>query len=119
MVYTIFSIEIAELVLLIATAVAVVTMYLRTRNVGFVWLGGAAVLWPILSSLLRMHVQGQAIRALRGEAVGSVPLIGHPDITYGALLEALSISGTVIATILMLIAILYLGRRPHKTREGT
>jgi hypothetical protein len=110
MIYTIFSIEIAQLVLWTVTAVALVTTYLRTRNIGFVWLGGAAVLWPILSNLL----QRQAIHALRVGAVGSTPFVRHPETSFGAVYEALSLSGTAVATLLMLIAVLYLGRTPQK-----
>jgi hypothetical protein len=40
-------------VLYLAIATMLVRKYLRTRDVGFVWLGVAVVVWPLLSSLLQ------------------------------------------------------------------
>jgi hypothetical protein len=42
----------AAVVCYLAIATVLVRRYLRTRDVGFVWLGMAVIVWPLLSSLL-------------------------------------------------------------------
>jgi hypothetical protein len=36
----------------LALALVLVRKYIRTRDVGFVWLGLAGVIWPLVSGLL-------------------------------------------------------------------
>jgi hypothetical protein len=40
---------ISALVLYLAIAVILVRRYLRTRDIGFIWLGAAVLVWPIIS----------------------------------------------------------------------
>jgi hypothetical protein len=83
--------------LYVALGGVLIRKYLRTRDAGFIWLGVAAVLWPMASPLLDSVVMGRIIS-------------GHSSsqMTMG---EIASLAGLVQQTIslgLLLVAVLYL-----------
>ncbi|MGB0122912.1 MAG: hypothetical protein WA419_21655 [Silvibacterium sp.] len=70
-------------VLYLALAAALMRKYQRTRDVGFVWLGVAAVLWPFLANVARWGMalfmqhssHGQLIAVAGGNPVGLFDLL--------------------------------------------
>ncbi len=85
--------------LYIGLGVVLIRKYLRTRDAGFIWLGVAAVLWPMASPLLDSLVMERIIS-------------GHSNsqMTMG---EIASLARAVQQTIslgLLLVAVLYLSR---------
>jgi hypothetical protein len=113
-----FTLVVLQIGLAVAIIVALIRKYLRTRDVGFVWLGVAAVIWPFASGFLAASLRMLVQRGINGNPVAVYPLslIGHGELTYGSVLAVFSMTRQVIATGLMLIAILYLHRLPRENR---
>jgi hypothetical protein len=63
----------SALVLHIAIAAILVRQYVRTRDVGFVWLGVAVVIWPGVSRLLGGGERVFIDRLIRHQSVGFYP----------------------------------------------
>jgi hypothetical protein len=80
-----------EVLLRLAIAAVLVRKYLRTRDIGLMWLGVAVVLWPPLSVLLQLGL----VRAIGG----------------GDIIMYLNQSQRVIGAGLLLVAVLYLSRK--------
>ncbi len=100
------------LVLHVAIAAVLIRKYLLTRDVGFVWLGVAVVVWPIVSGFLS-YGRGVLIDRLSdGKSVGFYPftLVEHGQMTLGALVASLGAIQQIIGVCLLLIAILYLSK---------
>lgn len=119
MTYPAFTVVIVQVVLAVAIAVVLVRKYLHTRDIGFIWLGIAAVVWPFVSGFLAECLRMLIHRSINGDPVAVYPLslIGHGEITYGAVLVVFNMTRQVIATALMLVAILYLHRVPRKPTQ--
>src|SRR5260370_11904704 len=51
----------------LALAIVLVRKYVRTRDIGFVWLGAAGVIWPLVSGLLvsGLLIQDKAVMITR------------------------------------------------------
>ena len=113
-----FTLVVLQIGLAVAIIVALIRKYLRTRDVGFVWLGVAAVIWPFASGFLAASLRMLVQRSINGNPVAVYPLslIGHGELTYGSVLAVFSMTRQVIATGLMLIAILYLHRLPRENK---
>lgn len=101
-----------DLVLQLALVVVLVGRYLRTRNIGFVWLGVAVVVWPFLSSLLNRGVRALLSQASSGHSVPLFPfnLIQSGRMTAGSLVESFASVRNGIGIALLLVAALYLGK---------
>lgn len=84
----------------IAIAVVIVRKYLRTRDIGFVWLGAALIIWPLSANLLNVFRQVLIDRFVRqyGDA--------HSD----AVITAFSAGKELIGAALLLVAVLCLHR---------
>jgi hypothetical protein len=95
------------LLLNLALAVVLIRKYLRTRDVGFVWLGLAVVIWPLLSgSLGRTLVDGIVTKRYLSAA------IERGQITTGSAVFMIGSAGQLIGTALLLVAVFYLCRKP-------
>jgi hypothetical protein len=108
----------AALVLTLAIAIILVRQYLRTRNIGFVWLGAAVVIWPLISRLLALGERSLIDRIrFRHQLVGFYPftLVENGQMTFGSLIVSLDLIQQVIGVCLLLIAVLYLS----KSRDTT
>jgi hypothetical protein len=81
-----------------------VRKYLRTRDVGFVWLGMAVVVWPLLSSLLGY---GQRLFVQR---VGTGPFY-----TIGELVVIVTYARQIIGLALLFTAVFYLSKTKGQT----
>jgi hypothetical protein len=107
------------LVLTLAIAIILVRQYLRTRNIGFVWLGVAVVIWPVVSRLLAMGERSLIDRIrFRHQVVGFYPftLVVSGQMTFGSLIVSLDLIQQVIGVCLMLAAVLYLSKPRSNTR---
>jgi hypothetical protein len=118
MIYPTFTIVILQIGLGIAIVAALTRKYLSTRDIGFVWLGVAAVIWPLASGFLEASLRMLIRRSINGDPVAVYPLnlIGRGELTYGSVVLAVGLIRQVIASVLMLIAILYLGRTPRTSK---
>jgi len=91
----------------LALTLALVRKYFLTRDAGFVWLGGAVVIWPLLSDWFdRVVIR----RLIRGQPVKLYPftLAAHGQMSIGSLITALYSPEQLIGVGLLLIAVLYL-----------
>ena len=102
----------SALVLHVAIAAILVRQYLRTRDVGFVWLGVAVVIWPGVSRLLEGGEKVFIDRLIRRQSVGFYPfgLIASGQMTIGSLVMSLAVFQQLIGVCLLLVAVLYLSR---------
>jgi hypothetical protein len=85
--------------LYLAIAIVLVRKYLRTRDVGLAWLGGAVVVWPLLSLPFEY---GQRVLIDR---IGSGPFA-----TVGELVMYIAYSRQLIGLALLFAAVLFLGQ---------
>src|SRR5262249_22529291 len=95
----------------VAIAVILVRQYLRTRDVGLVWLGIAVVILPLVSQLLGAGERGSIDCAPHKQSViYSFPLVGSGQITAGSLVMSLAVCQELIGVCLLLVAVLYISR---------
>ncbi len=110
----------SALVLHIAIAAILVRQYVRTRDVGFVWLGVAVVIWPLISRLLDAGERVAIDRAIHRQAViYPFTLIVSGQITTGSLVMWLAVFQQVVGILLLLVAVLYLCRTKNCHRYGS
>ena len=81
----------------VAIVILLARKYLRTREVGFIWLGAAVVIWPLMSRLLD---SGKRF------VIESHWLKGH----IGNFMALTNFIQQFIGTILLFLAVLYLSR---------
>lgn len=100
----------------LAIALLLVREYLRTRNVGVIWLAAAVIVWPFVSRLLVEPIVKVFIsRITHGQSVVyPFTLVEHGQMTLGALTAWLSLTQQVIGVGLLLVAVLYLARTKTK-----
>jgi hypothetical protein len=109
------------LVLYLAIAVVLVRKYLRTRDVGFVWLGVAVVIWPLVTGLLEVGERSLIDRLVHGHSVGFYPfsLVERGQMSAGFLMTSLRLAQQVIGVCLLLVAVLYLYKaKSNSTHEA-
>lgn len=96
----------------VVIAVVLGRKYLRSRDVGFVWLGAAVLIWPFVSNLLNQGERVLVSRSVNNQSVGLLsPIqawIQRGDISVGHLLSALAMGQQLVGVVLLLIAVLYL-----------
>lgn len=113
-----FSLTVA---LVIALVAALVLKYQRTRDAGFIWLGVAFVVWPIISGMLQNGSRILMNRVARGESTGFYPfsLVQHGQMTVGNLFMLLALLLRLIQIGLLLAAVFYLGRTKRNSEPST
>jgi hypothetical protein len=95
-----------------AIAVILVRKFLRTRNTGFILLGLATVIWPLVH-LLVLHWESKIVARM---AISGFPEFfpfgqaGHAGISVGSLLELLEALERLVGVVLLLAAVWYLCR---------
>ena len=92
------------LVLYLAIATMLLRNYLHTRDVGFVWLGMAVIVWPLLSSLLQY---GQRLYIHR---FGSGPFY-----TIGEFVTTITYAHQFVGLALLFTAVFYLSKTKGQT----
>src|SRR5580692_4495715 len=92
---------VAALLLHLAIAVILVRKFIQTRDIGFIWLGGAVVIWPLLSKLLDAGERVLIDRTLNHQWTAFYPftLVERGEMSLGSL-----------GVCLLLIAVLYLSK---------
>jgi hypothetical protein len=100
----------AVLVVILHLAIAVVLV--RKRDVGFIWLGVALVLWPAVSSLLDRGQAALLARLVTHQPIGFYPfsLVDRGDMTIGGLFTVLATAQHLVGVVLLLVAVVYLCR---------
>ncbi len=80
------------LALHLVLAVVLIRKYLQTRDIGFVWLGMAVVIWPVISAVLEQGERTLMSHAFMHQSVGVYPfnLLERGEMTAGTVVIALS-----------------------------
>jgi hypothetical protein len=106
-----------SVVLHLAIAVVLLRKYRATRDIAFVWLGVAVVVWPLMSPLLGVGERSLIDRLVRHQWVGVYPfsLVGRGQMTVGELVFSLGLLQQLVGVCLLFVAVLYLS----KTRNAT
>ena len=111
----------AAVALYLALAIVLARKYLRTRDIGFLWLGAAVVIWPLVSRLLARGEHDLIDRILRRQSVGFYPfsLVERGQMTISNLVSSLAYFHQLIGAGLLLIAALYLyGTKSHNKLQS-
>lgn len=91
----------------LALAAILAFKYSRTRDVGFIWLGVAVIIWPLASSLF----EDDLIRHF-------VTFLGEP-VTIGSFVTSLNLVRNLIGVALLLVAALYLCKAKSDDKRST
>lgn len=108
---------IALIVLFIATAVALVRKYAVRQDRGLLWLGGALVVWPLISRLLSYGmVYGVDTCRLPAGCANLFPfsLVVQNNITLGELVALHQYIDHIVGASLVLVAVTQLYRNIHR-----
>jgi len=104
--------------LIVASYAAIATILLRkflhTRNIGFVLLGSATVIWPLVH-LLVQHWESKIVVRM---AVSGFPEF-FAGISIGSLLELLEALARLLGVVLLLAAVWYLYRPVTEQNDST
>jgi hypothetical protein len=119
MVFTVLAL--ATLLLHFAIAIILVRKYLRTRDVGFIWLGVAVVIWPLVSNVLQAGTRVLVDHILKHEWVAFYPftLVERGEVTVGVLVSWLAILQQLVGVCLLLVAVFYLSRTTKNSVSST
>ncbi|MEO6803437.1 MAG: hypothetical protein ABI197_09375 [Granulicella sp.] len=100
--------------LYLAAAVLLVRRYLRTRDMGLLWLAAAIFIWPYLSGLLEWF----PLRMSGNHWPSFFPfsLVSQGQITVGVFFTYLRSFDRLVGAILVLVAVLYLTRRKDNSK---
>ena len=117
---TVTALAALAVVLHFVIAIILVRKYLRTWDVGFVWLGVAVVIWPLVSRLLEVGERSLIDRIAHHRVVGFYPfsLVEHGQMTLGGFVASLSLFRQfqqLIGICLLLVAVLYLSKTKNAT----
>jgi hypothetical protein len=95
----------------LALAIVLARKYLRTRDIGFVWLGVAGVIWPLVSGLLvsGLLIQDKAV-TITDHFFRFYPFSLHRQASAGSVVVVLWSVQQLIGVGLLLVAVLYLHR---------
>ena len=101
----------------LAIIVVLVRTFLRTRDIGFVWLGAAAVVWPFVSSLLDAGGRFLVDDHARGHLTGLFPfsLVERGQMTLGDLVMSVTYFKILIGVVLLLVAVLHLSKTKNNS----
>jgi hypothetical protein len=100
----------------VAIAVILVRQYLRTRDIGLVWLGAAVVVWPLVSRLLEAGERVSIDRAIHKQSViYPFTLVASGQTTIGSLVMSFAVFQELIGVCLLLVAVLYLSKSRNHT----
>jgi hypothetical protein len=96
----------------LAVVVVLVRKFLRTRDVGILWLGAAVVIWPFVSTLLDAGGRFLLDDHVRGHLAGFFPfsLVERGQMTLGSLVASFTYLKILIGAVLLLVAVLHLSK---------
>jgi hypothetical protein len=103
---------IAAILLHLAIGVILVRKFIQTRDIAFIWLGGAVVIWPLLSRLLDVGERILIDRTLNHRWTPFYPftLVERGQMTLGTLVASMALFQQLLGVLLLLIAVLYLAK---------
>jgi hypothetical protein len=103
----------------IALATVLVRKYMLTRDKGYVWLGIAFLLWPLIQHGFGILQKRTVDFMFRGQAISWFPAsLVHPGgMTAGAFVQDVKLAENIVLPILLIIAIYNLGKRQIAFRE--
>jgi hypothetical protein len=96
----------------IAIVALLVRQYLRTREIGLIWLAVAVVVWPFMSRMLQTGEKVFFDLLARHQAVELFPfsLVESGQLTMGSLVSLLAYAQQLIGVVLLLVACFYLSK---------
>jgi hypothetical protein len=96
----------------VALAIVLVRKYFRTKDVGFLWLGAAVVIWPPVSRLLDLGWRYAIDHVVNHEWGGLYPfsLVEHGRMTLGELTTCFTLLEQLVGVSLLFLSILYLSK---------
>lgn len=99
------------IVLELAIAAVLVRKYMRTRDVGLVWLALAIGIWPLVSRLLTLGERPLIDRVTSHQPVGyPFSLVENGQVTLGQIVNYINTAEQIVGICLLLIAVFYLSR---------
>jgi hypothetical protein len=100
------------ILLYVAVLGVLVRKYIRTRDVGFLWLGVAVILWPGVRGILDIVKQSTISLLLSGQPAKWYPanLVHRGQMSVGYFAASFNMVESMIGMLLLLIAVSYLGR---------
>lgn len=107
------AVHIANLLLFVVIATFLVAKYLRTRDVGFVWLGIAVVIWPWLARWSYYALWRHCLHAPHSRLYPEISVFGA-QMSIGSLLQSVDELGRLVGLALILVSVLCLSRRNIK-----
>ncbi|HTW64392.1 MAG TPA: hypothetical protein VME17_07235 [Bryobacteraceae bacterium] len=93
-------------------AIVLLLKFLRTRDIGFVWLGAAIIVWPLASGFLGRVLLDRTLHHL--PALYPFSLVEQGRMALGEVVFVTGAVGQVIQLGLFLTAVLYLSRRNRR-----
>ena len=107
--------------LVIALGASLAVKYQRTRDVGFIWLGVAVIVWPTISGMLQNSSHSIMNRVARGEATALYPfsLVQHGNMSVGELHTLIALLLRLIQIGFLLAAVFYLGGTKVNSKRPT
>jgi len=107
----------SALILHVAIAAILLRQYLRTRDVGFAWLGVAVIVWPGVSRLLEGGEKVFIDRLISHQPVRFYPftLVESGQVTVGNLVTSFAVFQQLVGICFLLVAVLYLSRAKTQT----
>jgi len=98
----------------LAIGVILVRKYSLTRQIGFLWLGAAVVVWPLIQLMLTSIERALLSQYSSGGLKDVYPfsLVAQGQATIGSLIGVFNIVESLIGVGLLLAAVLLLGNPP-------
>lgn len=97
-------------ILNLALAVVLICKYLRTRDAGFIWLGVAVVIWPLITGMVDRGIGKYFARLRYSHLPGLYPfsLVERGQMTIGTFFMIIGSLQRLIEVGLLVVAVLYL-----------
>jgi len=97
----------------LSVGVVLARLFLRTRNAGYIILGVALSVWPILWALPSFFFRAQIDKLVSGEPVLFPFSLVEGRMTVGELVATLNYTGQIIQAGLILVGLLLLSRKTN------
>lgn len=104
------------MLLRLVIGVILVRKYSLTRQIGFLWLGAAVVVWPLIQLMLS-GIERELLAQYSSGGLKEVypfSLVAQGQATVGGLVGMVSVVESMIGIGLLLVAVMLLGNPPAK-----
>ena len=101
-------------VLRLVIGVILLQKYTRTRQIGYVWLGVAVVVWPLITLMLNVAERYVLASYSSGQLNGVYPfsLVQQGQASIGGLVGLFNVVESMIGIGLLMVAVVLLGNPP-------